>query len=435
MSHPPEPPAELVSYLEAQPDACVVLDRDYRIRAANAAYQRLHGDGEGVVGRHCYEVSHRYRVPCDQAGESCPLAGALASGQRERVLHLHHTPRGEAYVDIRLSPIRNAEGEICFFVERMAPLPARTSDLAAGGMVGRAAAFRTMLGLVSRVAPSDVAVLLQGESGTGKELVAHATHAASLRADHPFVVVDCAGMPETLIESELFGHERGAFTGATARRTGLVEAARGGTLFLDELGDIPLGVQVKLLRLLEAGAYRRVGGTDLLPADVRVVSATHRPLRAMVDAGRFRQDLFYRVNAFPIVVPPLRERREDIAELSASFLRRIAPDRELSLSRRALEALAHYAFPGNIRELRNVLERATLMCDGAVIEATHLPDEIALSAAPATTGAAPLAEAEGLTLGRLLAAHDGSRKALAQQLGISERTLYRKLKAHGLAGR
>ncbi len=435
MSDRADPPAELLSYLDGLPEAFVVFDRDYRIRAANAAYRRQHAGDRPVIGRHCYEVSHHYRLPCDQAGESCPLARSLASGQRERVMHLHYTPRGEEYVDIRLSPVRDATGEIRFFVERMVPLPARGTTASDGAMIGRAPAYQTMLSLVSRVAPSEVTVLLQGESGTGKELVAHAIHGASLRADKPFVVVDCSGLPETLIESELFGHERGAFTGASARRTGLVEAARGGTLFLDELGDIPLAVQVKLLRLLEAGAYRRVGGTELLPADVRVISATHRPLSEMVADGRFREDLYYRVSAFPITVPPLRARREDIAELAALFLQRLAPERRLALGPQALAALARYRFPGNIRELRNLLERAALMCDGDVIEPVHLPEEIVSNDAGKAPQSAPLAEAEGVALGRLLAAHSGSRKALAVQLGISERTLYRKLRAHGLAGR
>ncbi|MCB1887799.1 MAG: sigma-54-dependent Fis family transcriptional regulator [Rhodocyclaceae bacterium] len=430
-----DPPAELLSYLESLPDPHVVFDRDYRIRAANAAYLSQHAGAAPVVGRRCFEVSHHYRVPCDQAGESCPLARALDSGRRERVMHLHHTPRGEAYVDIRLSPVRDGAGEIRFFVERIAALPARPSGEAGHGMIGRAEVFRAMLSLVSRVAPSEVAVLLQGESGSGKEVVAHAIHAASRRADKPFVVVDCSGLPETLIESELFGHERGAFTGANARRAGLVEAARGGTLFLDELGDIPLAVQVKLLRLLEAGAYRRLGGSDLLPADVRVISATHRPLREMVADGRFRQDLYYRINAFPITVPPLRERREDIAELAALFLRRLAAERPLSLAPAALAALERHPFPGNIRELRNVLERAALLCDGTRIEPMHLPEELARGVSDIPCQGAPLAEAEGAALARLLAAHAGSRKALAAQLGVSERTLYRKLKFHGLGGR
>jgi transcriptional regulator with GAF, ATPase, and Fis domain len=188
-----------------------------------------------------------------------------------------------------------------------------------------------MLDMISRVAPSDAAVLLQGESGTGKELAAKAIHDASRRAEGPFVVLDCSGLPETLFESELFGHEKGAFTGAMARKAGLVEAAAGGTLFLDEVGDIPLPMQVKLLRLLETGAYRRVGGTESLHATFRLVSATHRPLRQMTEDGSFRQDLYFRLNTFPIELPPLRERQEDIPLLAEALLQRVAAGRNLRI--------------------------------------------------------------------------------------------------------
>jgi transcriptional regulator with GAF, ATPase, and Fis domain len=201
-----------------------------------------------VVGRTCYEVSHHFSVPCDQAGESCPLAQSRQSGQRERVLHLHHTPQGEAYVNIELTPLRDAHGEQAYFIEKMEALRVAQGLPAAQGLIGRSPAFQRMLGLVARVGPSSASVLLLGESGTGKELVAQAVHEASPRASQALVVVDCASLPETLFESELFGHERGAFTGANTTKPGLVEAASGGTLFLDEVGDIPLAMQVKLLR-------------------------------------------------------------------------------------------------------------------------------------------------------------------------------------------
>jgi two-component system response regulator HydG len=190
--------------------------------------------------------------------------------------------------------LRDASGELAYFIEKMEPLRVAQGQPAAQGLIGRSAPFQRMLELVSRVGPSQASVLLLGESGTGKELVAQAVHEASPRAANPLVVVDCASLPETLFESELFGHERGAFTGASASKPGLVEAASGGTLFLDEVGDIPLPMQVKLLRLLESGTYRRVGSTELRRTDVRVVAATHRDLKAMVADGRFREDLYYR---------------------------------------------------------------------------------------------------------------------------------------------
>jgi transcriptional regulator with PAS, ATPase and Fis domain len=302
-------------------------------------------------------------------------------------------------------------------------------------MVGRAPSFLRMLDLVARVAPTDTAVLLLGETGAGKEMVARAVHVASARGDGPFVAVDCSGLTETLFESELFGHEKGAFTGALARKTGLVEAAAGGTLFLDEIGDVPLGLQVKLLRLLETGTFRRVGGVDALRADFRLVAATHRDLAQMVSEERFRSDLYYRINAFPVHLPPLRERREDIPLLAESLLERVRPGHALRISPRALRSLARYDFPGNVRELRNLLERASLLADRGVIDLAQLPPEVA-AAERGETGRRPrssLREAERRALESQLERHAGSRRALAASLGISERTLYRKLREHGLS--
>lgn len=291
--------SELISFLETLPEPHILCDRENRIIAANDAYRNAWTDQREVVGRKCYEVSHGYEVPCNEAGEFCPLQRSLHSGQRERVLHLHHTPDGETFENIELSPIRAESGEIVYYIEKLEPLPGARSQAHGQGLIGRSPPFLHMMEMVARVAPSEAAVLLQGESGTGKELVAGAIHRMSKRAEQPFVAVDCSGLPETLFESELFGHERGAFTGASARKTGLVEAAAGGTLFLDEVGDIPLSIQVKLLRLLETGTYRRVGSPELRKAEIRIVSATHRPLAEMVEAGTFRQDLYFRLNIFP----------------------------------------------------------------------------------------------------------------------------------------
>ncbi|MCM5569296.1 sigma-54-dependent Fis family transcriptional regulator [Burkholderiaceae bacterium FT117] len=448
---------ELVSFLESLPEPHILFDRGYRILAANAAYRREFSPDGSALGRTCHAVSHRFEAPCDQSGESCPLARARESGQRERVLHLHHTPRGEAYVDIELTPVRDASGEIAYFVEKMEPLKVSRDPGEGGELIGRSEAFRKLMALVARVAPSSAAVLLHGESGTGKELVARAIHAASARASRPLVVVDCASLAENLFESELFGHERGAFTGATAARAGLVEAADGGTLFLDEVGDIPPTMQVKLLRLLESGTYRRVGSTELRHADLRIVSATHRDLQAMIAEGGFRQDLFFRLAVFPIHLPALRERRDDIPALAEALLERVSPARRLRLSAAALERLAGYDFPGNVRELRNLLERAALLCDGPRIELAQVEQALetckpvsgwespargpsvpgpsvpgpsvpgpSIPAAPATS---TLKALELAALREQLRSHHGSRAELARQLGISERSLYRKLRA------
>ena len=421
----PKAPPELASFLEGLPEPRIIVDSDYRVVAANRAYRDRYSSGEEIVGRRCHEVSHGYDRPCDQSGESCPLRAARASGHVERVLHVHHTPRGDEHVQVELTPVTKGRGQPVLFVEHMEPLPTTHASRSDTGLVGRAPAFTEMLALIARVAPTDTSVLLLGETGTGKEMVARAIHAASPRANAPFVAVDCSGFAETLFESELFGHERGAFTGALARKAGLVEAAAGGTLFLDEVGDITLGLQVKLLRLLETGAFRRVGGIEPLHADFRLIAATHRDLARLVREERFRSDLYFRIAAFPVTLPPLRARPSDIGLLAESLLARISEGRPRTLSAEALARLQRYDFPGNIRELRNILERASLLADGEHIGCEHLPVD---AQARGRVVGPTLEDAERLALDEALKAHAGSRRSLAATLGISERTLYRKLR-------
>jgi two-component system, NtrC family, response regulator HydG len=432
---------ELVSFIESLDEPRILMDLDYRILAANKAYRDAYAPSESVVGRYCYEVSHHFAQPCDEVGEACPRRAALASRHTERVLHIHHTPRGDEHVQVELNPVRDGSGAVAYFVERMQSLPTARAVASSEGLTGRAPRFRQMLQFVGRVAATETSVLLLGETGTGKEMVARLVHEGSRRANAPFVAVDCSGLTETLFESELFGHEKGAFTGATARKLGLVESASGGTLFLDEVGDIPLAQQVKLLRLIESGTYRRVGGVAPLRADFRLVAATHRDLKQMVMDGRFRSDLYYRISAYPVQVPTLRERREDILLLADSLLSRLHPGRRFLISEAARRALVAYDYPGNVRELRNIVERASLLADGERIEPGHLPPEV--TAAPSAVGApaegmdgAPaggaLQTAERDALAHALSRHTGSRRELATALGLSERTLYRKLRSFGL---
>jgi DNA-binding NtrC family response regulator len=291
-----------------------------------------------------------------------------------------------------------------------------------------------MVELINRVAPAETAALLQGESGTGKELVARAIHDNSPRGDKPFVVVECSGLTESLFESELFGHERGAFTGAHAKKIGLVEAAEGGTLFLDEVGDVPLSLQVKLLRLLETATYRRVGSVEPREANFRLITATHRDLQTMVTEGSFRRDLFYRISTFPIALPALLERTEDLPLLIESLLSRLSPNRTYSVAPATLACLQQYGFPGNIRELRNILERAILLTDDEVILPEHLSAEVCDSETasndkplPDNGEILPLEEIERRYLVQVLSKFTGDRDKLAHKLGISKRTLFRKL--------
>jgi transcriptional regulator with PAS, ATPase and Fis domain len=420
----------LVSYLEHDVHPSIVLDTDYNILAANAAYRRQFGINDNApLGEKCHRVSHHYAVPCDQAGEHCPMRKAWDSKVPERVLHIHHTPRGPEHVDVELRPILDEQGRVVAFVERLNTVTLASAQPQQQGLVGRAPAFKTALASLQRAAPAQIPVLLQGESGTGKELFARALHLGSLRANGPLVVVDCTGLTESLFESELFGYEKGAFTGATQRKIGLAEAAHGGTLFLDEIGEVPLAMQVKLLRLIESGSFRPVGSLRTVHSDFRLVSATHKPLKEMVAAGTFREDLYYRISGFPIRLPALRERVEDLPMLAESLLKRMAGAQSATLTAQAQQRLSLHPFPGNIRELRNILERARLFADDGLIRPEHLPHDIG----PLQNVATPRRSRNELgELALALEQFQGSRSELARHLGLSERTLYRRLRELGL---
>ena len=306
-----------------------------------------------------------------------------------------------------------------------------------GGILGRSPAIEEALNVVARVAPSRATVLLRGESGTGKELVARAVHEASPRATGPFVPVHCAALNKSLIESELFGHEKGAFTGADARRTGRFEQADGGTLFLDELGEIPLDVQVKLLRVLQERRLARVGSSVEIEVDVRLIGATNRDLEAMVAQGAFREDLFYRLNVVAVELPPLRQRKEDIGLLAEHFLARYAEENAKAvheISKEALDRLTRYAYPGNVRELQNIVERAVIMARGAVVTRADLPPEVqkAEGAPSADTLPAQVEELEKTAIAQALEQASGVQSRAAELLGLTERNLRYKLRKYGL---
>jgi len=319
---------------------------------------------------------------------------------------------------------------------RLARLSGEAAD---GGMVGSAPTFRAALDTLRQVAPASATVLLLGESGTGKELAARLLHDLSPRSSAPFVPVNCAAIPETILESELFGYERGAFTGATQRKEGRFQRAHGGTLFLDEVGDMSPGVQAKLLRVLQDGVVERLGGTQPVQVDVRIVAATNRDLAAEVRAGRFREDLFYRLDVVAVRLPPLRERREDIPLLAASFLRGFAERNRrpvTGFSDAALQALAGHDWPGNVRELQHAIERAVVLCRGAVVEIDDLPEAVRNSAPgrplplSGTLNIAigtPLEEIERIVIRETLRQTRGDKNLAAQLLRVAPRTIYRKL--------
>jgi len=294
--------------------------------------------------------------------------------------------------------------------------------------VGASRAIRELAGEASRVAASSAPVLLTGETGTGKGVLARWLHAHSPRAAGPFLDLNCAGLSPELLDSELFGHERGAFTGAVSAKVGLLEAASGGTVFLDEIGDIGLPVQGRILKAIEEGRFRRVGGVKDLTVDIRLVAATHRDLSERVRSGAFREDLFFRVSTLPLRLPALRERLEDLPVLAERLIAR-AGLRRVSLSQDALERLAAHAWPGNVRELRNVLERALVLGEGDVLRAGDL--RLEARPAPAAAGAS-LDEVERAHILRVLADEDYRVAEAAERLGIPRSTLYQKLKVFGL---
>ena len=319
-------------------------------------------------------------------------------------------------------------------------------------IIGEDGKLRHVLQQLHRAAATDATVLLEGESGTGKELFARGLHALSPRADAPFVAINCAAIPDTLLETELFGHEKGAFTGAVARKAGRFELAHRGTLFLDEIGDLPLALQAKILRALEEKRFERVGGTQSLVVDVRVVAATNRNLKQRVAERQFREDLFFRLSVFPIQIPPLRERSQDVVILARHFVDRFCRDlnkKPLTLSTAALDELNTYSWPGNVRELQNCIERAVILCDGETIQPRHLNlsfrqpaaaapaatpwEEIDLSGTMTEALRRVTSEVERRKLESALREAAGNKQRAADALQISYKTLLQKLKEYGIA--
>ncbi len=422
------------------PDPFVVIDRGYKIIAANRNYLKHYGHTESgdVVGRFCYEVSHHVDAPCSQHGEHCPLETVFETGQPTQVMHVHYHDGEEEHVQLHSNPLFDSDGTVRYVGEYIYPVHKPSNERSA--LIGRSRPMLRLTSLLQRVAPTQTSVLLLGESGVGKENVAEYVHRYSPRSTMPLVIVDCGTLGESLIESELFGHEKGAFTGANSMKKGLFEAADGGTLFIDEIGELPLSLQTKLLRVLESGTIRRLGGTAYINVDVRVVAATNKNLKEMSDRGDFRQDLYYRLSAFPVSIPSLRERPGDIPALAEHFLSLMEEgDRFLPLSPEVIETLLTYDYPGNVRELRNIVERAAILAFGEeILRSEHIVFENeAAHIAPLSSARTEVATGNNNLLrrrhGRLseeaviraLEQTDGHRASAAQLLGVSERTLYR----------
>lgn len=433
---PVKPTCEAI--IDLFPDPFVVIDRNFQIVSANQKYKDHYQIGhEDIVGKYCYQISHRIDHPCSQNGEHCPLEQVVETGQTTSVMHIHCTHGHEEHVQISAAPIHDNLGNVLYMGETIQPIPSQTDEDQI--LIGRSNSLLRLISILYRVAPTQSTVLILGESGVGKDCAAHYIHHHSDRNLDPFVVVDCGSLGESLIESELFGYEKGAFTGADRRKTGLFESANHGTLFIDEIGELPLQLQTKLLRVLETGTIRRIGGTEYIKVDVRIIAATNRDPQKMVQNKEFRQDLYYRLSAFPVTIPPLRERLEDIPELAEYFLKQMDDgESQLPLSPEVIEKLLKYNYPGNVRELRNLIERALILAAGSSIMPEFVVyDEDHISTTPTFMAQTDVIdEARVIRSTRLtrqqvldtLKQCNGHRAKAARMLGVSERTIYRHIK-------
>lgn len=438
-------------FLDSLEEGVLFLDKNRKVLGANrAATKMLESEGDNLVNLLCPSIFKG--APCAQACEKrgrCTLTQDWNASDMIQDIVLQRSDNTSVFLRMwaRLLPPSEGMPLSCAIILRDRSHEAEleqevTERLQLGSMVGHGPAMQKLYSQILRAAPSSASVLLTGESGTGKELVAKALHDNSDRGKGPYIPVHCASLPENLLESELFGYAKGAFTGATAAKIGRFEAAEGGTLLLDEIGEIPLGTQVKLLRVLQEKEVVRLGENHARPVNVRVIAATHRNLAAMVERGSFREDLYYRLRVLPIHVPPLRERKEDISMLANKLLndlgKRYKRD-NMRLAHEALLALEAYDWPGNIRQLFNALEYALVHADGPTILPQHFPPEIESVAQPTPSATAPAPslvrayyrpqqQAETETISRVLAETGGNKAEAARRLGMSRTTLWKRLK-------
>jgi transcriptional regulator with PAS, ATPase and Fis domain len=416
--------------IESVEKPAIFITHDYSIEAVNQAYRDTYTTKVILGKSKCYGVSHNFNKPCDQKGEACPLSSCKETGKNSSALHIHKTGSGDTYCNILMKPVKDNNGMTIGFLEILEKVDFASSVSSDRKLIGKSKPFQELLKMITRSANSNISILLQGETGTGKELAALSIHQASKRANKPFIEVECTGLNESLFESELFGHEKGAFTGASTRKDGLVCMSNGGTLFLDEIGDVPLNLQVKLLRLLETGHYRRVGSVEKQTANFRLICASHKNLEQMVERGEFREDLYYRIAAFPIILPTLRARKSDISLLAEHLLLK-SEFSSKKFTTEALTALSQYHYPGNVRELKNIVQRSALLSDDDLINVEHLPDSvIALNKINNNSTNLKSNEKEHIT--KLLNQYGNHPKSIADHLEISVRTLYRKLQKHQL---
>ncbi|WP_372678122.1 sigma-54 interaction domain-containing protein [Desulfosarcina sp.] len=433
-------------------DGLMVVDPEGRIIAANPAAERVTGyRADELVGKSC-RILNCTGCKIIGKGAGTQWCGLFNRGTiKEKKCLITNKDRHSVHIIKSASVLRNEKGDIIGAVETLTDITEKirqqqeisnlrkTFHLDEGyhGILGKSPVMLNLFETIENVAPSDTPVMIQGESGSGKELVARAIHRASGRSDKPYVKVNCAALNENLLESELFGHVKGAYTGADRLRVGRFEAAHQGTIFLDEIGDIPPAIQIKLLRVLEDRKIERVGDNRPIPVDVRVITATHKRLESLIEQGLFREDLYFRINVFPLHCPPLSERREDIPLIAQSFIRRNATSsgkKIIGLTPEALETLTDYAWPGNVRELRNAIEYAFVLCQSGGIGIQHLPHKIVHDEfdPKAVCELDPGCAKDRESLINVLRKAGGNQSRAAKMLGVSRVTVWKRMKKLGI---
>ncbi len=420
-------------------DGVMTVDSEWRITCFNNAAERISGvSREKALGRRCFEV-----LKSNICRDTCAIQYTIETGRPviNLAIYLENSHGTRVPVSISTALFKDKDGNIRGGVETFRDLreveefrKEIKKAYSFGDIISKSNKVKKILDILPTIAESDSTVLITGESGTGKEIFARAIHASSGRNKMPFVAVNCGGFPETLIESELFGHEAGAFTGAIRARQGRFARAEGGTLFLDEIGDLPLPLQTKLLRVLQNRNYEPLGGTRSLSANVRIITATNRDLEKMVADGTFRQDLFFRINVIKLEIPPLRERLEDVPLLVDHFISRFSALHRKhieAISHEALDVLMRYDYPGNIRELENIIEHGYVLSPGGLIHVKHLPDSLRPTL-NSFVRADTFEEMERQFIIFMLKKNKWNRLAAAREMGIHKTTLFRKIKKLGI---
>jgi PAS domain S-box-containing protein len=437
-------------------DGIMVVDVSGTIISANQALESITGySRQELIGRQCSALNCNIcEMVIDRNGSHWCLLFKTGS-LKKRKCTLSRKDGSEVYILKNASILQDKQGKVIGAVETMTDiteLMEKDSQLRAirrqlrsedsfQGIIGTSPAITRVFDMIMNVSGSDAPILILGESGTGKELVARAIHMHSDRKDKPYIKVNCAALNASLLESELFGHVKGAFTGAYQNREGRFEAAAGGSIFLDEIGDLPLSIQVKLLRVLEEKVIERVGDNQPIPVDVRVITATNRNLKSLVEKGSFRNDFYYRINVIPIILPPLRERKEDISLLAEFFFERVhlKADKPIrGISPEAMESLIRYPWPGNVRELKSAFEYACVSCHGAIIYPQHLPPDIHFWSGdppPVLPECMPPEELKKHQLVQALTRANGNQTQAGRILGISRVTVWNRMQRFGLATR